>query len=154
MRKTFIMFSVALALLSVGCGRSDKTTDKEEYQEEAPNVVENKDDAKRADDDYKIEANKIIPVNGRPMLVDFSASWCPPCRQLHPIFEKLKEEFKGKVDFVTIDVDNYQDLSSAYGVQNIPTLIYMNPEGEELTRTVGFLDEPQLKEKIMQTFGL
>lgn len=104
--------------------------------------------------DYKIEDGKIIPLNNRPMMVDFSASWCPPCRQLKPIFESLKDEYKGKIDFVTIDVDENSSLSAAYGVQSIPTIIYINPQGVELSRTIGFHDKDELKADIAQQFNL
>lgn len=145
------IFGVALALVAVTMGAcSGKAQQREES--EVPVAAPEKVEA--ANPDYKIEEGKIIPMNNRPMMVDFSANWCPPCRQLKPIFEALKDEYKGKVDFVTIDVDEMPSLSASYGVQSIPTIIYINPQGVELSRTVGFQDKDQLKADMSQQFNL
>lgn len=151
MNKLGTFCAIALALGCIACHRSDNAQADKEYIEQTPNVVTPKKDKV---DDFVVESNRIIPQNARPMLVDFSASWCPPCRQLHPIFEKLKEEYMGKVDFVTIDVDNFKELATAYGVQNIPTIVFLNPDGKELNRTVGLIDEAQLNAEITTSFNL
>ena len=102
---------------------------------------------------YKIVDGMIKPVNNRPMIVDFSATWCPPCRQLKPIFEKLAEDFKGRIDFVTVDVDENPELSQAYGVQSIPMMVFINKDGQIQNTIVGFQDRGQLLAAINTYFG-
>ena len=102
---------------------------------------------------YKIEDGKIIPLSVRPLIVDFSATWCPPCRQLKPIFEKLAEDFRGRITFVTIDVDENPELAQSYGVQSIPMMIFLNKDGQIQNTIVGFQDRGQLLAAINTYFG-
>ena len=102
---------------------------------------------------YKIVDGRIMPVDGKPMIVDFSATWCPPCRQLKPIFEKLAEDFRGRITFVTIDVDENPELAQAYGVVNIPMMIFLNKDGQVQNTIVGFQDRGQLLAAINTYFG-
>ncbi|MCH5228452.1 MAG: thioredoxin fold domain-containing protein [Muribaculaceae bacterium] len=102
---------------------------------------------------YKIEEGRIIPTDGKPMIVDFSATWCPPCRQLKPIFEKLAEDFRGRISFVTIDVDENPELSQAYGVQSIPMMVFLNKDGQIQDTIIGFQDRDQLLAAINAYFG-
>lgn len=123
-----------------------ETMSDEERVEMAPNEEVEKPH-------YKIEDGKIIPTDGKPMIVDFSATWCPPCRQLKPIFEKLAEEFRGRVTFLTIDVDDNPELSQAYGVQSIPMMVFINKDGQIQDTLVGFRDRDQLLAAINTYFG-
>lgn len=102
---------------------------------------------------YKVENGKIIPTDGKPMIVDFSATWCPPCQQLKPIFKKLADDFRGRISFVTIDVDENQDLAMSYQVQSIPMLVFINPDGQIQNTIVGFQNRDQLLAAINTYFG-
>ncbi|MCD6459440.1 thioredoxin [bacterium] len=78
-----------------------------------------------------------------PVLADFSAEWCGPCKRLGPIVEEIAEEMKSKVKVVHIDIDVNQDLASNYNVLSIPTLILFKG-GEEVERTIGLVSKTHL----------
>lgn len=70
-----------------------------------------------------------------PVLVDFNATWCPPCQALHPILEEIADE-GGDYKIVTVDIDDQEDLAQKYGVSSIPCLVFFK-DGEETDRKIG-----------------
>jgi len=90
---------------------------------------------------------KEVLRSDMPVIVDFWAEWCGPCKILGPIFEKISEEYNGRLKFVKMNVDENQDISGKFSIQGIPSMIIFN-KGEEAERLVGALPETLLKEKI------
>ena len=79
----------------------------------------------------------------KPILMDFYADWCGPCRMQGPIFEDLKKDFGDKVDFKKIDVDKEGDLASQKGIFVVPTLI-LEKDGKELKKWMGVASKDEL----------
>ncbi|MBL8059647.1 MAG: thioredoxin [Chthonomonas sp.] len=72
----------------------------------------------------------------KPVLVDFWAEWCGPCKQIGPSIEALATEFAGKADVVKVDVDSAGDVAARYGIMSIPALLVFK-DGKEVDRMVG-----------------
>ncbi len=79
-----------------------------------------------------------------PKLWDFFAVWCPPCKQQAPIIEELAEEYKGKIEILSIDTDKNTELARKFQIQAIPTLVFLDAEGRELSRRVGFFPKDSI----------
>ena len=80
------------------------------------------------------------------VLVDFNASWCGPCKMLHPVLEELEKE-TDKCTIVSVNVDDNEELSQEFGVMSIPCLVLFE-DGKEIDRSVGFKSLEELKEMI------
>ena len=89
----------------------------------------------------------LFPAQAVAAIVDFYATWCGPCKVMHPILEELRKEYSGKVDIYQIDVDKEQELAAAFGISSIPTLL-MIPMKEEPRIMQGAMPKDQLKKAI------
>ncbi|MBQ1372393.1 MAG: thioredoxin [Oscillospiraceae bacterium] len=90
------------------------------------------------------EFDEIVLKSDKPVLVDFNATWCGPCRMLKPILEEVSAE-RSDVKIVGIDVDENRDLAEEYGVFSIPCLVLIK-DGAEADRSVGMIPKEQLLE--------
>lgn len=79
-----------------------------------------------------------------PVLVDFWAEWCGPCRAVAPVVEELSKEYSGKIEFAKINVDENGTLASQYGIMSIPTLIIFK-KGKPAEQVIGFRPKAELK---------
>ena len=89
---------------------------------------------------------KEVIQSERPMLVEFGAVWCAPCKRLEPEMDKLKTAWGEKIRMGKIDVDESTDLTMEYNVMSVPTLIFFN-QGQEKQRVIGFVPLAKLIEK-------
>lgn len=82
-------------------------------------------------------------------LVDFYATWCQPCRMMHPVLEQLKEELGESIRIIKVDVDKYDDTAAQHHIQSVPTLMLFR-NGEALWRQSGAMPKSQLKQIVEQ----
>ena len=83
-------------------------------------------------------------ISSKPMVIDFFADWCPPCKKLSPILDEIEKKYKDKVVFRRVDIDQEAKLALKFNVQSIPTLMFVTPKGEY--QSIVGLQEPQVIE--------
>ncbi len=92
---------------------------------------------------------KTVLQSSLPVIVDFWAPWCNPCRMVAPILDKLAKEFSGKLLVAKVNTDEDSDWASRFGVQGIPTMLFI-ANGKVIHRQVGALPEMMLREVVDQ----
>lgn len=142
--RTLIGAALAMSVLAAGCGR------KEQAQAPATKAVEHVDEHVHkqvvqltTEQEFKaavLEAEK-------PVLVDFFATWCGPCKILAPTIEQLAQEYAGRADFVKVDVDKSRALAVAYNVQALPTIAIFKG-GKLVARSMGVRDADEYRAEL------
>lgn len=82
-----------------------------------------------------------------PVIIDFWATWCAPCRMIAPIIEQFAEEYNGQVKVCKLDVDNNQEVAMTYGIRSIPTVLIFKG-GKVVDTIVGAVPKKMLKERL------
>ncbi len=123
-----------LLLVSCGTATSDKTNKSDTHTNE--------------------ESVSDVKVTGLPVIMDFSATWCPPCQQFKPIFEDAKDRYSGQIEFKTIDVDAEKELAQQFNITSIPAIVFIDAEGNEINRIIGFTDKDSFDKAINDNFKL
>jgi thioredoxin 1 len=93
------------------------------------------------------EFDSKVKKSDKPVLLDFYADWCGPCKLSGPILDKLADEYKDKVTILKINVDDNQEISQTYQVMSIPTIVVYKA-GEEVDRKIGFGGEQGYRDLI------
>ena len=97
---------------------------------------------------FNYETNKEWKFEGdKPCLIDFYADWCGPCKMVTPVLEELSKEYDGKLDIYKIDTEDQRELSSMFGIQSIPSLLFVPKEGQP-RMAMGALPKESFKKAI------
>ena len=98
-------------------------------------------------DNYEENAKEWHFLGSRPMLIDFYADWCGPCKMIAPIVEQLYEEYMGRIDFYKVDIKKEKELSSIFGIESIPTLLFIPLSGSPYISR-GVISKVSLKKEL------
>lgn len=139
------IYSIAVAALGtiiMACGNgSGKKSEKME--------VKHLTKAEFLDCVYDYEANpSTFELKGdKPVLVDFYASWCGPCKMMAPVLEEIAREYEGKIDVYKVNVDDEQELAAKFNIRSIPTLLFV-PKSGKPQMIAGAMPKDALKAKV------
>ena len=135
MKKTFALIALAIAALTVSIPATAQTIElnKKTFLEKVVN--------------YEKNPNAWNYLGSKPAIIDFYATWCPPCKKLSPVLEELSKEYKDKIVIYKVDVDKERELSSVMGIRSMPTLIFI-PMSENPQVLNGAYPKEEIKKMI------
>lgn len=161
MRNLSILVIAIISLMIVSCGKTNGYKSPEQIQEEKSSTVENVVDenlnavsiAESIPTESYVENEdsdvfQELVSNNLPGVIDFTATWCGPCRKMKPVFHKLAKKYKGKYNFISIDIDKYPEIAEKYHIQSIPTFVFIDADGNEGNRITGLVEETVLVDEL------
>ena len=150
MRKTKYAFILSAVMVIVSCcrnsgGDNQQNINNKEKKMQTIHLTKSEFLAKVAD--YETSPNEWKYLGDRPAVIDFYASWCGPCKMIAPILEELAAEYGDSIYIYKINTEEEQELAAAFGIQSIPTLLFVPMEGAP-QMAQGAMPKNALKEAI------
>lgn len=138
MKRLFLMLFAAIAVSVTCCSQSKSQSGTKGTQEEKAiaQTVDGKvgylttADFKKKVMDYDKHPKEWVFKGKRPVIIDFYTTWCRPCKMTAPILEELAKDYQGKIDFYKVDVDKEKELAAVFGIQSIPSFLFVPAEGK------------------------
>lgn len=149
MKKIKGLMMLGLLLLLVSCTLSAKSDKNETSGAAAAGEVVSLNKADFLSKVYNYEKNpsQWVYEGTKPAIIDFYADWCGPCKKVAPILKELAGEYKDKIVIYKVNVDNEKELAAAFGIQSIPTMLFIPASGKPQI-SQGALSKEQLVEQI------
>ncbi|MFA6729144.1 MAG: thioredoxin [Prevotella sp.] len=151
MRKIFILTTILLSIIISSCSQlpkpAEKTRNTKQRSTSAKPTEITSEMFKQKIMDYEVNPKEWKYKGDKPAVIDFYATWCGPCKMTAPILDSLAIEYAGRINFYKVDVDKQQELASAFGIQSIPTILFI-PKNGKPRMSVGAMLRPQLEKAI------
>ena len=96
---------------------------------------------------YDLDSGEMKYLGSKPAIIDFTATWCGPCRSIAPILEELAKEYEGQIIVYKVDVDDCRDVAEAFGITSIPAILYIPIDGEP-SMTIGARNKSKFQNEI------
>lgn len=134
-------------------GESHKVTDTDDKKASAARPGEGKAnylttaEFKKKIMDYEKHPEEWVFEGDRPVIIDFYATWCRPCKMTAPVVEELAKEYQGKIDFYKVDIEKEQELTETFGIQSVPTFLFIPTKGNP-TAQMGAMQKEDFEEII------
>ena len=150
MRKTKCAFILSAVMVLVSCcrnsgGDNQQNTNNKEKKMQTIHLTKSEFLAKVAD--YETSPNEWKYLGDKPAIIDFYATWCGPCKATAPVLEKIAEEYDGRINVFKVDVDQEQELASIFGIQSIPSILFI-PMNEKPQMATGAMRQSDFERAI------
>jgi thioredoxin len=150
MKSFFLTTLLSIAIFSTGCatkGSESNQTSETSVSNEGKALKINKQEFIDLVYNYEANPDEWVFEGDLPVIVDFYADWCAPCRIVAPILDELAKEYEGKIRIYKIDTDKEKDLARAFNIRSIPTMLFIPAEGRP-QMSQGALPKETLKQVI------
>ena len=143
----YITAAVSLMIaLATSCGNAGAQNDTKKKSTEQKHAIELTSE-QFSQLVYDINSEEMKYLGTKPAIVDFTATWCGPCRSIAPILEELAKEYEGQIVVYKVDVDNCRDIAQAFGISSIPAVLYIPLDGEP-SMTIGARNKTKFQTEI------
>ena len=143
--KTLTLVTVAIMMFAA-CGNAGAQNEKR--KDKAQKAVKELNAESFSEKVFDMNSEELVFLGDKPVIVDFTASWCGPCQRIAPILEEIAVEYDGKIVVYKVDIDKERALAQAFNVSSIPAVLYIPMNGEEPVMTVGARGKEKFKEEI------
>lgn len=150
MKKKIILATLFFLIIISGCSQGTKTkrtANTKSLSTSGKPIEMTSEMFKQKIMDYETNPKEWKYKGDKPAIIDFYATWCGPCKMTAPILDSLATEYAGRIYIYKVDVDKQQELASAFGIQSIPSLLFIPQKGEP-RMSVGAMLRPQLEKAI------
>lgn len=145
--KGLLMAAVALVLVSCSMSAKSEKNETGNKSEQGEVITLNKADFLSKVYNYEKNQTQWVYEGSKPAIIDFYAEWCGPCKRISPILQELAVQYKNDIVIYKLNVDNEKELASAFGIQSIPTLLFIPKTGKPQIAQ-GALSKEQFVEQI------
>ena len=143
----YITAAVSLMIaLATSCGNAGAQNDSKKKSTEQKQAIELTSE-QFSQLVYDINSEEMKYLGNKPAIVDFTATWCGPCRSIAPILEELAKEYEGQIVVYKVDVDNCRDIAQAFGISSIPAVLYIPLNGDP-SMTIGARNKSKFQSEI------
>ncbi len=145
-----IIYCLAAVLLLAACNNKTENQENNGTAASGEETTRSEIPVAGPDDEGQSEWIKQTTImTSKPMVIDFFATWCGPCKQLAPVLEEIEQNHKGEVIFKRVDVDKEPELAQEFNVESIPMLMFVTPKGDYQT-LVGYQEAAVIEGKIAE----